>query len=316
MSSDVYFYSLGNDSWALYKSKHQVGPNALQDEIAKLGIGKKTGIDLPAESSGRLPDPSWLKQFDLDLNGHATAGGRWSSGSSINLAIGQGDVLVTPLQMANAYAAFANGGTLYQPTVVSKITEYGRPDKIIVEHQKAKTLGTVDWPADIHAALLTGFEGVPETGTAKQAFLGFPDTTWPAAGKTGTAQSGDKNHRKEDHSWFVGFGPEPDVRYVAAMIMEHSGAGGSASAPAVRRIFEAIATNQLDQIDLTSLADPNALGALKAASSTGTTGDTGTTEGTGTTTSTTALPGTTGEGTTQRGTGTMTSVPGGTPGGG
>lgn len=265
-SSDTYFYKLGNDSWALHTQAKTVGPRAVQDQVAKLGFGKRTGIDLPSEASGRLPDPAWLKQFDKDLNGRATDAGDWRSGNSINLAIGQGDMLATPLQIADAYAAFANDGTLYEPTVVDKITRAGQPDRVVRAFQP-KPVDTVDWGADNHFALLDGFQGVTQDrphATAAAAFEGFPQDQWPVAGKTGTAQSGTATQPKEDHSWFVGFGPTSDARFSAAMIMEHAGFGSAGSAPAVRQILEPIARGQLDQVDPASLADPNALGALKA----------------------------------------------------
>lgn len=263
-SSDTYFYKLGNDTWALHKQKGLVGPTAFQDEAAKLGFGATSGIDLPNESAGRLPDPAWLKRFDVQVNGTETDGGRWGAGSSINLAIGQGDMLVTPLQMANAYAAFANAGTLYQPSVLNRITEANQPDRI-VRASKPKAIRSVDWGPS-RLALVDGFAGVTKDrphATAKGAFEGFPQDRWPVSGKTGTAQSGTDSQPREDHSWFVGFGPEGGARYSAAVVMEHSGQGGLAAAPAVRRILEPIALNQLDLIDLRSLADPAALGALK-----------------------------------------------------
>ena len=261
-SSDTFFYKLGNDSWALHKQQNKVGPTALQDEIAKFGIGEKTGIDVAGEKAGRLPDPDWLKNFDKQLNGKATEAGNWQSGASINLAIGQGDVLVTPLQMANAYAAFANGGTLYQPGVIDRITPFNEPGEITKSYAP-KVLHKLDFDPVAYGAMKDGFAGVTQdrpNATAKGAFADFPQDVWPAAGKTGTAQSGTKTNRREDHSWFVGYGPASDAaaaRYSAAVIMEHSGQGGSASAPAVRRIFQTIATNGLDAVDLRALLDPN-----------------------------------------------------------
>ena len=262
VSSDTYFYTLGNDSWLLHKQQKKVGPRALQDGIAPFGIGEKTGIDLAGEKAGRLPDPEWLKNFDKQLNGKATEAGKWQSGASINLSIGQGDVLVTPLQMANGYAAFANGGTMYQPSVVDRITPFNKPDTIT----KAFTptvLRKLDFDPVAYSAMKDGFEGVTQSrpgATAQAAFANFPQDLWPAAGKTGTAQSGTKKDPREDHSWFVGFGPASDTaaaQYSAAVIMEHSGAGGSAAAPAVRRILETIATNGLGAVDLRALLDPN-----------------------------------------------------------
>lgn len=258
-SSDTYFYKLGNDSWALYKQNGTVGPSALQDQIAKFGIGRATGIDLGGEKAGRLPDPKWLEKFDQDLNGKATEAGNWNSGASINLAIGQGDVLVTPLQMANAYAAFANGGTLNRPAVLDHITPFDEPEKVTKTFEP-KVLDKLDFDLAAYAAMKDGFQGVTQdrpSATAKAAFADFPQDTWPAAGKTGTSQTGTKEEPKEDHSWFVGFGPATDSRYSAAVIMEHSGAGGSAAAPAVRRIFETIAVDGLGAVDLMALKDPN-----------------------------------------------------------
>ncbi|MGI8757467.1 MAG: penicillin-binding protein 2 [Acidimicrobiales bacterium] len=263
-SSDSYFYKLGNDTWALYKQARRVGPTAFQNEVAKLGFGKLTGIDLPSESPGRLPDPNWLRRFDQALNGKATDAGVWTAGSSINLAIGQGDMLATPLQIANAYASFANGGTLYRTSVVAKITAAGQPRKLVKEFTP-QVINRVDWGADTHFALLDGFQGVTQprpNSTGATAFEGFPQAVWPAAGKTGTAQNGSDLVPKDDHSWFVGFGPTPNPRVAASMVMENAGFGGAGSAPAVRRILEAVALNQLGQVDLASLADPNALGSL------------------------------------------------------
>lgn len=267
-SSDTYFYKLGNDSWALHKQNDSVGPTALQDEIAKFGIGSKTGIDLGGEKAGRLPDPAWLKEFDEQLNGEPTSAGVWQSGTSINLAIGQGDVLVTPMQMANAYAAFANGGTLYQPSVVSKITAYENPAEVRLVAEP-KILQQFQFDPVAYASMMDGFKGVTQDrphATARRAFAGFPQDLWPVAGKTGTAQNGGSRsgpieNREEDHSWFVGFGPTEASRYSAAVVMENSGGGGAAAAPAVRRILEVVATNSLDSVDLTALRDPNGVSA-------------------------------------------------------
>ena len=256
-SSDTYFYTLGNNSWALYKNG-QAGPTALQDQIRRFGIGTKTGVDLPGEKNGRLPDPAWLKQFDQDLNGEATSAGVWTSGTSINLAIGQGDVLVTPLQMANAYASFANGGTLYRPQVVDHITPSEQPKKILFQ-AKPEVIDRLDWDPAAYASMMDGFQGVTQDrphATAKVAFEGFPQQVWPVAGKTGTAQSGTRSNPREDHSWFVGFGPTNQAQYSAAVVMEHSGSGGSAAAPAVRRILETVATNGLGAVDVGRVADP------------------------------------------------------------
>jgi len=261
VSSDSFYYRVGNNSWALYKQE-KVGPEAFQDEVRKLGFGEPTGVDLTSEAAGRIPGPEWLAELDVAINGGKTDAGKWGSGNSINMAIGQGDVLVTPLQNANAYAAFANGGTLYEPSLLDRVTRSNEPDALVVRHEPV-TIRTVDW-GQAYGDMVRGFDGVTRSddgfATALRAFEGFPHDTWSAAGKTGTAETGTDAKPKEDHSWFVGWGPSAASRYSAAVIMEHSGSGGSAAAPAVRQIFEAIARNQLDLVDLDAVADPFANG--------------------------------------------------------
>ena len=124
MSSDVYFYKLGDDMW---RRRGQLGDDALARTYRKWGFGADSGLDLPGEADGRVPDPTWLRSFAEELYEGNPAKiedyGTWRSGTSLNTAIGQGDVLVTPLQLANGYATFANGGTLYRPQLVLQVTE-------------------------------------------------------------------------------------------------------------------------------------------------------------------------------------------------
>ena len=106
-SSDVYFYKLGNDIWAAHKNG-ALAEDAMQQQVQALGYGARTGIDLPSEVPGRLPTPAWLAAFSRTINKDpvkAADAGRWQSGQSIDLAIGQGDMLASPLQIANAYAS-------------------------------------------------------------------------------------------------------------------------------------------------------------------------------------------------------------------
>src|SRR5581483_168057 len=110
VSSDVFFYTLGNQFWV---QRSQYG-DAIQNEARQLGLGKKTGIALPFEASGRIPDPDSRKKLH-DQNPKAYPNGQWYAGDNVNLAIGQGEMTVTPLQLVNAYATFANGGTVWTP---------------------------------------------------------------------------------------------------------------------------------------------------------------------------------------------------------
>ncbi|MCU1454862.1 MAG: Penicillin-binding protein 2 [Acidimicrobiales bacterium] len=250
-SSDVYFYKLGNDIWATHING-ALPDDAMQQQVLALGFGAKTGIDLPSEVPGRVPTPAWLADFSRTINkdpAAAAANGRWQSGRSIDLAIGQGDMLASPLQIANAYAAFANGGKLYQPQVVSKITPYQKAGPLR-PIPGPKVLRTIDWgPA--RDVMLTGFEGVTQPGTggtASLVFKGFDLANFPVAGKTGTAQTGKDpvtNRNKDDNSLFVGFAPASNAQYVAMSMLEHAGAGAEAAAPSVRMIFEPIADGSL-----------------------------------------------------------------------
>ena len=188
VSSDVYFYKLGFDIWAARDRLHD--DTALQNAASDLGFGQPTGIELPAESKGRLPTPAWLREYDRKLNGRATDVGIWTAGVNMNVAIGQGDVLATPLQVANVYASFANGGTLYRPSLVLKVTAPRQPNKVITAF-RPRVIRKLQFAPGNREAMLAGFAGVTTDpgGTATSAFLGF-NPAFPVAGKTGTAQVG------------------------------------------------------------------------------------------------------------------------------
>jgi len=273
VSSDVYYYTLGNNIWARHK-QGQLPADAMQQQIAALGYGQKTGIDLPGESAGRLPTPDWLMKFSKQLNKgnpeQAVERGTWRAGDNINLAIGQGDLLATPLQTATAYATFANGGTMYRPSILSKITEYRQPDKVLKAYEPV-VIRHVDW-GDARPAVLAGLQGVTTPGsggTASLVFEGYNHAVLEVAGKTGTAQTGNNpatGAPNAENSLFVGFAPIINPRYVASAMLEGAGSGAEAAAPAVRMVFDPIANNQLPAVDLKTEAffDP----AQVAASST------------------------------------------------
>ena len=225
-SSDVFFYSLGDRFW-------QDGPKSgLQDTARGYGLGADTGVPLPFEASGFIPDPATLKAAHPD----ATA---YGEGNNVDSAVGQGYVLVTPLQLANVYATFANGGTVYQPNIVSKVLVYGgrldRPEDVVRTIDPV-VKGKVDLGPAVNDPILQGLLGVPRSGTAQGAFAGFDLNAFPIAGKTGTAQV----DGKADTSVFAAFGPVGGVRYATAAILEESGFGADAAAPVVRHIFEVL----------------------------------------------------------------------------
>ncbi len=258
VSSDIYFYEVGRDFWA---KREQIGEDAFQKGVAELGYGKITGIDLPVEQPGQLPTPKSemdlaLSLFEKDPGYYdndedvARSYGRWNTGFSADMAIGQ-KLTATPLQTANAYAALANGGTLYHPSVLSKITATEDPNAIHKQY-KPDPIRTIDW-GDNRDAFISGFEGVvkynPQNGqgTAVPTFTGFPFDQMPLAGKTGTAQTGkDKNNNERpDNSVFVGFSVGGPTSWVASAYLEFSGGGAGAAAPAVRMVLEPIANQSI-----------------------------------------------------------------------
>lgn len=218
-SCDVYFYEIG---YRLYKS----GQEQLQEWARKFGIGALTEIDLPFETSGRVPDKEWKKQWNKNNPEYQT----WMPGDTVNLAIGQGDLLTTPLQMANIYSVIANGGTLYRPTVAEKLlTSEGR-----TSHKfQPKPLRDLELDPVMVETLKQDLEQVCQRGTAAGAFSGFPKRV---AGKTGTSQV----RGKDDFAWFACYAPAEDPQYVVVVMVEEGGHGGSVAAPAARQILSRI----------------------------------------------------------------------------
>jgi penicillin-binding protein 2 len=230
VSSDVFFYTLGADFWNARKTYGL----AIQDMAHDYGLGSRTGIAIGGEEPGRVPDPASRKQLH-DSNPVAYPNGQWFTGDNVNLAIGQGELVVTPLQLANAYATFANGGTVYTPRVASQTQNQDGTKVADIPPHVARQ---IVFPAGTHEAMLAGFEGVVAdgNGTAHGAFRGFPLAQWPVAAKTGTAQV----NGKEDTSVFTAWAPANDPHYVVTVFEEEAGFGTSAAGPTVRRILEGL----------------------------------------------------------------------------
>ncbi len=199
-----------------------------------LGFGSPTGIPLPNEAAGRIPDAESRKKLHA-ANPKAFPNGDWFTGDNVNTAIGQGDVAVTPLQLANAYATFANGGTVWQPRIALKITD--QEGKVLQQLPPLQTRH-IDLPAAWRDPMLAGFEGVVADGdgTAHGAFAGFPLAAHPIAGKTGTAQV----QGKQPTSVFASFAPADNPQFVVDAFLEQAGYGADAAAPVVRRIYDGL----------------------------------------------------------------------------
>jgi penicillin-binding protein 2 len=237
VSSDVYYYRIGDRFWA---SSDRYGSTGIQDMARSFGFGETNGVDLPSQSAGFLPTPQG-KAERHQLNPTAFPDGRWRTGDNVNISIGQGDVLITPLQLANAYAALANGGTLYAPHLLHEIRD-GRTGEVEerFEPQVVRQLDLdPEWLAIITEALSQVVTDRSDArGTAAGAFTGFPLFQFPIAGKTGTAQV---SGNRADNSMFAAYGPLPAPRYAVVAVLENAGFGGRAAAPAVRRMFDALA---------------------------------------------------------------------------
>lgn len=234
VSSDAYFYSIGEDFW---NARGRLGEEAFQESARLFGFDQETGVPLPSEQDGRIPTPEQRK-VQYDANPGAFLERNWFTGDNVNMAIGQGDVAVTPLQLANSYATFANGGTRYAPNIATKITRAGS-ENTVKRTFEARINGNIDLPAEWRDPLMQGLLGVTASGsgTAFGTFQGFPLAEFPVAGKTGTAQV----NGKADTAVFAAFGPVPDPRYQVAVILEESGFGGTAAAPVARKLFDQFA---------------------------------------------------------------------------
>jgi len=243
VSSDVYYYMLGHEMWQAWKSGEVQRGYAIQNVARQFGFGSKTGIPID-ESRGRVPDAAWKKAFAKQLYSNPQQqleNGNWNPGDEIQLAVGQGDLVATPLQLACAYAAFANGGTLWQPQLVSRIVDPVTHKVVKVVTPKARRHIAID-PA-LRSALMDGFTGAVNNkqGTAYAAFQGFPLAQYPVAGKTGTAEvvmnkAGDISNT----SVFVGMVPANQPKYIVVSLIEQAGFGAVISAPVARRVIEAL----------------------------------------------------------------------------
>jgi penicillin-binding protein 2 len=237
VSSDAYFYTVGNEFWDVWKSGDTKRGMGLQDEARELGFGAATGFELD-EASGLVTDPKWVQDFadaNYKTKQEKAEHGTWYPFDDIFPAVGQGDLQVTPLQLANAYAAFANGSTLWHPRVEEKVVS----GKKVVSSVTSTPINHVSFDATTRAAMLAGFQGAVSQanpqGTAYQAFQGFPLDQVPVAGKTGTAQVAGKG----DTSLFVGMfgGTIAQPKYVVAVVVEQAGFGAQTAAPIARRII-------------------------------------------------------------------------------
>jgi penicillin-binding protein 2 len=231
ISCDTVFYQFGWDYWVRYfhTDPHQ---ELLQKDLRRFGFDRPTAVDIPSEHSARIPDAEWKGQIHKE-NPAAFPYGDWLPGDYINMSIGQGDALVTPLQLAVAYSAIANGGTVWAPRVGLEVK---RPNGKVVRLVHPRKMGRLPFTQEQIAYVRNALAYVPQTGTAAVSFAGFPFGTVPVAGKTGTAEV--LPHQPD--SWFAGMVPAGNPRYVVVAMVEQGGHGSTTAAPIVRRIIEGL----------------------------------------------------------------------------
>ena len=224
VSDDVFFYQLGLEAF------NQGDGLLIQRWAKRFGLGRPTGIDLPGENSGLIAGPAAKKML---YKYHLADTPQWYPGDNVNFSVGQGFLQVTPLQLADAYAAFANGGTLVRPHLGERIEDSN--GRVIQEFQ-TRARGHVHIDPGNRQAIMDGLHLAASApgGTSYSVFRGFPI---PIAGKTGTAEKG---LGRKDQSWYVAMAPYPDIKYVVVVTAEHGGFGADTAAPEARKILAAL----------------------------------------------------------------------------
>ena len=263
VSCDTIWYQIAYDAWV---RDGGLSPKSnLKDyfflNAKNFGVGKKTGIDLPGEAAGRLPDRNWKKNYwdanknffcnystralKKDLTPYLIAiahencidGYMLRAGDAVNFSIGQGDTLVSPLQLVNMYAAIANGGTLYKPQIARAIVS---PQGKVIKDFKPVVNGKIPATSSDLAFLHRALRAVATRGTAAGLFANYPIAV---SGKTGTGQVLGRNTNgsaKDDTSWFVSYAPSDKPQYAVVMMVSQGGFGATASGGGVKEIYSAL----------------------------------------------------------------------------
>ena len=263
ISCDTIWYRIAFDEWLRDGGlKPKSNANDYFFKAAKgFQIGVKTGIDLPSESSGRLADREWRKAWyaqnkDFYCNYKERAsksqqtaflvqlayencldGDKIRAGDAVNFSIGQGDTVISPLKLAQMYAAIANGGTILKPTIAKAIV---KTDGTVIKEFKPEKLGVLPADRETIKFLNKSLREVVVSGTGAGAFNSFPI---PISGKTGTAQVFGRNPNgsaKADTSWFASYGPTNKPRFAVVMMVSQGGFGASVSGVGARKIYETL----------------------------------------------------------------------------
>jgi len=219
-SVNTFFYYVGGG----YGNFKGLGPERIDKWLERFGIGKITGIDLFGENAGFVPTPQWKQSVHHEP---------WYPGDTYNLSIGQGDLLVTPLQVANYTSAIANNGTLYQPYLVKKIVQ---PDNQTISEIVPKILSSHLASSSSLEVVREGMRAAVTSGSARS----LADLPIAVAGKTGTAQV----EGKSPHAWFTCFAPYDHPQIVLTILVENGVEGSAAAAPVAKEVLNWWAANR------------------------------------------------------------------------
>ena len=221
-SCDTVFYEIAKD---FYNARGTIGNEAMQDFIKEFGYAASTNIDLSGEAEGRIPTPQWKQEYFRDVPEEA----QWLPGDMSNMVIGQGYVLVTPIQVARAYAAVATG-KLLRPHLLKEVRN--SLGETVMSFETVE-----DYHPDVDESLLAvmqdALHGVATENSSVAA--DFSQYSWSAAAKTGTAEVAGK----QDMAWFSCYAPYEEPRFALSLCLEEGGSGGTTGSPIAARIMDA-----------------------------------------------------------------------------
>ena len=242
-SCDLYFWDMALRLWDERSDESGVDKeNLLQVYSRDFGFGEASGVDLPFERDGLVPDRAWFRAEQQAETGRVRPDGPWVGGDLMDLAVGQGAMLSTPLQLANGYAAMVNGGTVWQPRVVSQVVDV---DGEVIEDYSRVAINQVDLEPRTVRMLRQDLQQVvnnQERGTARAAFADFGPNVEKVGGKTGTGEvikaPKVEAFKQVDNAFFVGVAPINDPDYVVSVVVERGGSGGRVAAPVARQVLQ------------------------------------------------------------------------------
>jgi len=250
ISCDIFFYNTGQ----------RLGIDRIAEYARKLTFGETSKIDLDGEKAGIVPSTEWAATKQKR---------KWYPSETISVAIGQGPIIVTPLQTANMMAAIANGGKVFRPHVLSIVEETGADGRVMLSTVAPEVIHEVKLPPSALGSVQTGLWQVVNEigGTGGNARIEGLDV----AGKTGTVQviaqqgwikSEQLPFKYRDHAWFVSYAPGPKAEMVVVVFIEHGGHGGSDAAPLAKQLYETRFQKQIKNANL-NLSDPETLEKIK-----------------------------------------------------